>query len=135
MTPLGKTMSPTSPISKMSEASPEVGASQLKLRVLKPVYPHPHVVQLPPALKPATLTSCCETWLGSSEPGREPGPLEMNPMNCPAGAVKAPRLVITWPLPPRLHPGGKLPDSKPPLLSFSPFRVPGPLWSPTGGMI
>ena len=58
-------MSPTSPISKMSEASPEVGASQLKLRVLKPVYPHPHVVQLPPALKPATLTSCCETWLGA----------------------------------------------------------------------
>src|SRR6266851_4334820 len=65
MTPLGKTVSPTSPTSKMSEASLVLGgACQLKASVWKPVYPHPHVAQPPPALKPATLTCCCETWLG-----------------------------------------------------------------------
>ena len=31
---------------------------------MKPVKPQPHVAQLPPALKPAALTPCVETWLG-----------------------------------------------------------------------
>src|SRR5262249_6633299 len=56
---------PTSPISKISEATPDAGASQEKATCLKPVKPQPHVAQLPPALKPAALTSRVETWLGA----------------------------------------------------------------------
>src|SRR5215813_6307444 len=64
-TPEAKLTSPTSPISKISEATPDAGASQEKATCLKPVKPQPHVAQLPPALKPAALTSCVETWLGA----------------------------------------------------------------------
>src|SRR5262249_55377964 len=63
-TPEAKLASPTSPISKMSEATPDSGASQEKATCLKPVNPQPHVGQLPPALKPAAPTPCVETWFG-----------------------------------------------------------------------
>src|SRR5215831_6634069 len=63
-TPEAKLASPTSPISKMSDATPDSGASQEKATCLKPVKPQPHVEQLPPALKPAALTPCVETWFG-----------------------------------------------------------------------
>src|SRR5262245_54293127 len=64
-TPEAKLTSPTSPISKISEATPDAGASQEKATFLKPVKPQPHVAQLPPALKPVALTSCVETWFGA----------------------------------------------------------------------
>src|SRR5215469_6115793 len=63
-TPEAKLTSPTSPISKISEATPDSGASQEKATCLKPVKPQPHVAQLPPALKPAALAACVETWFG-----------------------------------------------------------------------
>src|SRR5262245_53356629 len=58
-TPEAKLRSPPSPISKISEATPDSGASQEKATCLNPVKPQPHVARLPPRAEAGRAHPLC----------------------------------------------------------------------------